>query len=162
MAALGSSPLARGLRLQHRRRRGRGGIIPARAGFTWPLSWSMVSRWDHPRSRGVYPPPSWWGPRRAGSSPLARGLRWRRRRPRGRDGIIPARAGFTSAANGQVIGVPDHPRSRGVYSLWDMLEKLKDGSSPLARGLHLTVSRRQPAARIIPARAGFTPPRSHW
>ena len=92
-----------------------------------------------------------------GSSPLARGLPPTVMVGASSCRIIPARAGFTLASTSATRPRWDHPRSRGVYSLWDMLEKLKDGSSPLARGLHLTVSRRQPAARIIPARAGFTP-----
>ena len=37
---------------------------------------------------------------------------------------------------------------------------LHEGSSPLARGLHGSVSRRPWPGRIIPARAGFTRPRS--
>ena len=50
----GSSPLARGLRVRCRlwvrcRR-----IIPARAGFTSRWRRPGRSRWDHPRSRGVY------------------------------------------------------------------------------------------------------------
>ena len=52
--------------------------------------------------------------------------------------------------------VKDHPRSRGVYwDLWDW-RHLKTGSSPLARGLPLSAPHTCGAARIIPARAGFT------
>ena len=93
--AVGSSPLARGL-LDHRGLpRPAQRIIPARAGFTGSCSPGPLSRWDHPRSRGVYrqaPPVEDETP---GSSPLARGLPYvvvgagRQRR------IIPARAGFT-------------------------------------------------------------------
>ena len=53
-AALGSSPLARGLppsrSCDHARRR----IIPARAGFTVGLRGLPAGGPDHPRSRGVY------------------------------------------------------------------------------------------------------------
>ena len=53
-AGVGSSPLARGLRVvdggQDRRR----GIIPARAGFTRSEQDGSPGAWDHPRSRGVY------------------------------------------------------------------------------------------------------------
>ena len=83
IASRGSSPLARGLRRTGRACLQRERIIPARAGFTCPcFAWGW-GVWDHPRSRGVYrgrPGPSHLG---GGSSPLARGLRWRRRRPRG-------------------------------------------------------------------------------
>ena len=54
LVALGSSPLARGLRgvrVSPGRHRW---IIPARAGFTRRcVSW-WPPAWDHPRSRGVY------------------------------------------------------------------------------------------------------------
>ena len=53
-----------------------------------------------------------------------------------REGIIPARAGFTAARVGTV---PD-----------------PSGSSPLARGLPRPVSESIRFRRIIPARAGFT------
>ena len=91
----GSSPLARGLPEGQAFLGKALGIIPARAGFTWPCAPTSGSCPDHPRSRGVYlrvgsgtgPPP--------GSSPLARGLRAVHcQRPRRRR-IIPARAGFT-------------------------------------------------------------------
>ena len=52
--AVGSSPLARGLRLEgagsgHLHR-----IIPARAGFTALIAGGAMIAGDHPRSRGVY------------------------------------------------------------------------------------------------------------
>ena len=50
----GSSPLARGLQVLHRRRRRGPGIIPARAGFTPTPSSRSSPTGDHPRSRGVY------------------------------------------------------------------------------------------------------------
>ena len=72
-------------------------------------------------------------------------------------GIIPARAGFTLRRLDHHDLVQDHPRSRGVYGrLWPIYRVL-NGSSPLARGLpsgSVVVSK---SARIIPARAGFTP-----
>ena len=72
----GSSPLARGLRQL-------GGldvdgprIIPARAGFTSVTVPRGSASADHPRSRGVYSPPTPPNPGGVGSSPLARGLRF--------------------------------------------------------------------------------------
>ena len=51
----GSSPLARGLLGLGDDRRHRGGIIPARAGFTTLQTTPHSRKRDHPRSRGVYP-----------------------------------------------------------------------------------------------------------
>ena len=50
----GSSPLARGLRLEGRAATRIGGIIPARAGFTSSMNFGISIMSDHPRSRGVY------------------------------------------------------------------------------------------------------------
>ena len=54
LRAAGSSPLARGLQPLFLTVYYTGGIIPARAGFTLPLT--TIAEWfrDHPRSRGVY------------------------------------------------------------------------------------------------------------
>ena len=152
----GSSPLARGLR--HGgvgADRGRG-IIPARAGFTPSASARRKGRRDHPRSRGVYPPP----PRAAafirGSSPLARGLPNMGRQQHVRNRIIPARAGFTADAYSQRPGSMDHPRSRGVYTAPCSVCTLSVGSSPLARGLLRDPCAEGVCPGIIPARAGFT------
>ena len=152
----GSSPLARGLHPDPRRRPRLRGIIPARAGFTQTRSKTSCRSPDHPRSRGVYI----WLVRRggasAGSSPLARGLRpcglpcssiWR---------IIPARAGFTHTALDAHRCGADHPRSRGVYPGPPCQNTSPNGSSPLARGLRPAYQGGLPVGRIIPARAGFT------
>ena len=113
---------------------------------------------DHPRSRGVYRLVLWILIRPGGSSPLARGLR-----PMGIEKlsgvrIIPARAGFTTAGTRAGRTPPDHPRSRGVYARLGHACDFEAGSSPLARGLRRVRGRRPADSRIIPARAGFTPP----
>ena len=93
--AVGSSPLARGLRARVHRGERVDRIIPARAGFT-PFPRRIISLvGDHPRSRGVYPWLSMGMVRRDGSSPLARGLPGGEDRSHGDHRIIPARAGFT-------------------------------------------------------------------
>ena len=133
----GSSPLARGLRRSPLGGMESVGIIPARAGFTPRSSATPTSREDHPRSRGVYDTPNMTDIINRGSSPLARGLH------RGRDavalaqGIIPARAGFTTSRTSSPDERADHPRSRGVYLTRPTIDLADD--------------------RIIPARAGFTP-----
>mgnify|MGYP001689797688 CR=1 FL=1 len=152
----GSSPLARGLRnrlgsglFAHR-------IIPARAGFTQCDSIPHPRGGDHPRSRGVYLEMSTPSNGPAGSSPLARGLRDIIAYGSDGAGIIPARAGFTRRTHCPWASDRDHPRSRGVYVMKNAIEKGEEGSSPLARGLHLTVQPHRDRIGIIPARAGFT------
>ena len=152
----GSSPLARGLPdvvgLGHLRK----GIIPARAGFTSAEPPDHVPFGDHPRSRGVYPFRRRTAARRAGSSPLARGLLDVVPDHFGLAGIIPARAGFTLRQARHGRRQPDHPRSRGVYSPPHTPFPTRSGSSPLARGLPPSGAVGRPHRGIIPARAGFT------
>ena len=72
------------------------------------------------------------------------------------EGIIPARAGFTTYWQMKETYIRDHPRSRGVYKPRSpCLDALK-GSSPLARGLRSGTAAPSRRGRIIPARAGFT------
>ena len=174
----GSSPLARGLPPDDWFAWEKGGIIPARAGFTTRGRRCGRKCGDHPRSRGVYQSLTRAGGFGIGSSPLARGLRRRGAPHAGALRIIPARAGFTSGRSWRSEATTDHPRSRGVYSRPRGSTLRRSGSSPLARGLppdglplH-SVTGSSPLARgllygdcgviivagIIPARAGFTRP----
>ena len=156
----GSSPLARGLRTVDPPRDGDVGIIPARAGFTARGRRRSPRGRDHPRSRGVYASSVSVSPVSQGSSPLARGLRERGRRRVPARRIIPARAGFTSTApEGEPLPA-DHPRSRGVYTYIVGSDADLGGSSPLARGLRAGRPRAPVGPGIIPARAGFTSPRT--
>ena len=94
-AAVGSSPLARGLLYAYAGLALVLRIIPARAGFTLVHCSLFSVGWDHPRSRGVY---LGWGYQAVpgpGSSPLARGLLLGRFFTTFYPRIIPARAGFT-------------------------------------------------------------------
>ena len=131
-------------------------IIPARAGFTMCPRRPLGGPADHPRSRGVYGRQGRLFVLTNGSSPLARGLPWWRRRTRRRPGIIPARAGFTRQDCGRRVRHEDHPRSRGVYGREQPGRRRRHGSSPLARGLLAQDSGRDETDGIIPARAGFT------
>ena len=138
LIVMGSSPLARGLPAVKAGLDVSDRIIPARAGFTLIPGFLPPGSWDHPRSRGVYGELDRAKEQIDGSSPLARGLRRPPDRRRRRQGIIPARAGFTESAPQGVRsvlgssplarGLPcgcaavgggswDHPRSRGVYFL---------------------------------------------
>ena len=157
LLCLGSSPLARGLPVLRRVLDWRPGIIPARAGFTPSGSPTTGRARDHPRSRGVYAWPPVSQETRSGSSPLARGLPGFLLTHAQSNGIIPARAGFTRRRPGPAGPSPDHPRSRGVYTDHDAVGVADEGSSPLARGLPGGTGGQSANARIIPARAGFTP-----
>ena len=111
---------------------------------------------DHPRSRGVYVLQSVVELALEGSSPLARGLRVASCFVASRRGIIPARAGFTTARHRRRSSPRDHPRSRGVYGQDVAVAWPVHGSSPLARGLRCRCPAAARRRRIIPARAGFT------
>ena len=74
-SAVGSSPLARGLRAATLGDDPARGIIPARAGSTGGVNLQTFETEDHPRSRGVYPGSMRRISAKRGSSPLARGLR---------------------------------------------------------------------------------------
>ena len=173
----GSSPLARGLPFAASPLDAQGGIIPARAGFTWDILSKGQFDGDHPRSRGVYGSLRALAAERGGSSPLARGLLGRQRavqrergiiparagftgrrlRVRGRHPrIIPARAGFTDSRGARLKHFGDHPRSRGVYLTGRRIHLPFGGSSPLARGLLRRTRCGRQTPGIIPARAGFT------
>ena len=152
----GSSPLARGLLHDLADPHQVLGIIPARAGFTRPLSRPAPASTDHPRSRGVYKLKELSPILGPGSSPLARGLLALRHLVFRGLRIIPARAGFTPDRSGPPDGLRDHPRSRGVYANCVHAAALLVGSSPLARGLRSHPGSWALAQRIIPARAGFT------
>ena len=112
----GSSPLARGLLKLKNELRSSRGIIPARAGFTFRVFRSRRTCRDHPRSRGVYARLATLLRAMMGSSPLARGLLDVHIAGLPRNGIIPARAGFTDSAGPEHQACGDHPRSRGVYT----------------------------------------------
>ena len=152
----GSSPLARGLREAEAARLAGLGIIPARAGFTSRRTGPAASRWDHPRSRGVYLPAVTAHLWDTGSSPLARGLPWGNQAYLAVIRIIPARAGFTGVRPSASVWTADHPRSRGVYCSVDAAAARRSGSSPLARGLRQARDLGAEVRGIIPARAGFT------
>ena len=155
----------------------RGGIIPARAGFTGltvrlnddrrgssPLARGLLETAvsaasqavDHPRSRGVYRRRPFSRSSPSGSSPLARGLHDAPAPDATGPGIIPARAGFTVGAAAAFAQPQDHPRSRGVYPSSMAASASTTGSSPLARGLPGGQDDRRGGRGIIPARAGFT------
>ena len=113
---VGSSPLTRGKRRQHRLGRGHLGLIPAHAGKTGQLGRRRQGSGAHPRSRGENVASGRTGGACPGSSPLTRGkLNGGRGRER-RRGLIPAHAGKTSGPAFHFGVSWAHPRSRGENS----------------------------------------------
>ena len=96
---------------------------------------------DHPRSRGVYVLKHQSLTDLGGSSPLTRGLQIRDPRLLAQVRIIPARAGFTYVPGTSKASVPDHPRSRGVYTCGS-LESQRRATLPDRVCLHCRPSAR--------------------
>ena len=131
----GSSPHARGARIHPKRMR-KMGIIPACAGSTQRRCRRGVCCPDHPRMRGEHPPS---GP------PPRLDLR-----------IIPACAGSTTPGRSGTPGREDHPRMRGEHRISPYPQPFGNGSSPHARGAHVSNAGQVGNVGIIPACAGST------
>ena len=152
----GSSPLARGGLLRDRGRSLDQGLIPARAGRTSSSAAATAATGAHPRSRGADWRVRGRVPCVKGSSPLARGGPFALTACLIVGGLIPARAGRTTASGTCRRCGRAHPRSRGAdYA--DLEQGSPEwGSSPLARGGR-GAARQHPLRRgLIPARAGRT------
>ena len=135
-------------------------FIPARAGNTSSGPAARCPRPVHPRSRGEHTSPACAHSRRHGSSPLARGTRYRAAPCHLSTRFIPARAGNTTGPRTGSSSAPVHPRSRGEHLSLVGLTVAIYGSSPLARGTRPEPARRVEHRRFIPARAGNTGARS--
>ena len=130
----GSSPLARGTRLDRLSRSPARGLIPARAGNTGRDSRRGAPYRAHPRSRGEHGFRDDGKPHVEGSSPLARGTPVATAVSRVLRGLIPARAGNTFNQQAGAFLARAHPRSRGEHPLERRSGERGRGSSPLARG----------------------------
>ena len=152
----GSSPHTRGALRLLPQPAGRRRIIPAYAGSTAVVDFSITARGDHPRIRGEHL--SWStssiGP--GGSSPHTRGAPRGSLAAVGRPGIIPAYAGSTLTAQPMAPASRDHPRIRGEHPLAIEIAVAKTGSSPHTRGAPSPPFACGCARRIIPAYAGST------
>ena len=135
----GSSPLARGTpRVAHLCSKCVR-LIPARAGNTYDIEFTIRASAAHPRSRGEHG--LFFGVLRLlpGSSPLARGTLEEINATSRSARLIPARAGNTRRLTVKRFSRPAHPRSRGEHYYWSARPELQGGSSPLARGTHQTI-----------------------
>ena len=96
-------------------------------------------------------------PNKAGPSPLARGKPLRPPLVKATSGTIPARAGETRCPCSFLVGVGDHPRSRGGNRDEASHAQRVEGPSPLARGKLGMRLLDSGLTGTIPARAGETP-----
>ena len=91
-----------------------------------------------------------------GSSPRVRGSRDARRLGYSLEGIIPAGAGLTLAADVPRGNLGDHPRGCGAHYSQACKVKRQLGSSPRVRGSLMMVRSPEMVFGIIPAGAGLT------
>ena len=131
-------------------------FIPARAGNTRAATSPRAACTVHPRSRGEHEAAARVGQGVGGSSPLARGTRWRRPARQRWSRFIPARAGNTRSSTPSSPSRPVHPRSRGEHAGAARAAGGGTGSSPLARGTQFRSLDFGFDSRFIPARAGNT------
>ena len=151
-----SSPRERGKLQAPGRAQRRAGLIPAWAGKTDIPSHEQRRRGAHPRMGGenvvVCLPPS----ATAGSSPHGRGKRSLRGGQTLRSGLIPARAGKTTAWCALDNPAWAHPRMGGENVTRYMCDSMLAGSSPHGRGKPLGIVDNRPRFGRIPAWAGKT------
>ena len=113
-------------------------IIPAHAGNTVRLDWSLENSADHPRACGEHSPCTGNSGRRTG--------------------IIPAHAGNTYSYQYPYSYARDHPRACGEHCPLHVKARSREGSSPRMRGTRSGHAHRNAPQRIIPAHAGNTRP----
>ena len=152
----GSSPRVRG------KLRGRvgthlhAGLIPARAGKTPVKGGGHWMNPAHPRACGENYPDVGIQVVRVGSSPRVRGKLHTMYFLHSTDGLIPARAGKTSASRSAPSKTKAHPRACGENDALAEGSSIGAGSSPRVRGKHRVGGLLGHDAGLIPARAGKT------
>ena len=152
----GSSPPARGTPLRVAQTGAYRRFIPARAGNTFTRHRQLALASVHPRPRGEHDGEGQPARESIGSSPPARGTHVRAAGAGVRRRFIPARAGNTRDRPARSIWPPVHPRPRGEHLVSGFGRRLRNGSSPPARGTPRERIRAASAKRFIPARAGNT------
>ena len=158
MVPVGSSPRVRGKRRRERPHGPAAGLIPARAGKTNGRTAAARSEPAHPRACGENGTAGAGATRLSGSSPRVRGKRHPRRRRGHEDRLIPARAGKTTRGRENRLQRWAHPHACGenVLARHQLLHQA--GSSPRVRGKRRGCPCSTGGWRLIPARAGKTPP----
>ena len=129
-------------------------ITPARAGKSKKNHTKFTAGRDHPRTRGEKSPTVAALSTKLGSPPHARG----KGKPPDYDmkgmRITPARAGKSTRVTIRFAFCRDHPRTRGEKVLAFLVNRLRQGSPPHARGKGLRLKREGQVMGITPARAG--------
>ena len=152
----GSSPRGRGKREVRGRSRPLRRLIPARAGKTqWRAANRSIVR-AHPRAGGENCYNTSGNRGVTGSSPRGRGKPIPHLLDGSNVGLIPARAGKTSAHSRMSRPSRAHPRAGGENTTQNVPFLLSMGSSPRGRGKHRVPPRMRLRRRLIPARAGNT------
>ncbi len=131
-------------------------LIPAHAGSTAIRMRAEPCMRAHPRSREEHIQSIFTVIQGIGSSPLTRGARHARHRPRVRPGLIPAHAGSTPCIGDRARIGWAHPRSRGEHTPLALQSRSADGSSPLTRGAQCQGLGILMSHWLIPAHAGST------
>ena len=135
----GSTPLARGTLglIGHHLLLNR--FNPARAGNSIRLRRCGIRRTVQPRSRGELIILGVTLCINLGSTPLARGTQILKPPRIGRARFNPARAGNSCKVQQNLLHLSVQPRSRGELAKRRKLRRLAQGSTPLARGTHLSM-----------------------
>ena len=157
---LGSSPHGRGKLPESVKGEGGQGLIPAWAGKTSCITVGSPEPEAHPRMGGENLPRVAWATVGAGSSPRGRGKLHHAEAPLQQIRLIPARAGKTDFRRLRRSRGAAHPRAGGENPVRLAALDRGSGSSPRGRGKRPGVEGDDGLARLIPARAGKTPPSS--
>ena len=152
----GSSPRVRGKPPLEEDAPVGGGLIPARAGKTRRGGGAGCSLRAHPRACGENWERAPGGVWERGSSPRVRGKLGAPHRRKRLFGLIPARAGKTSAGVVAMRVSGAHPRACGENGRPIIHSANAAGSSPRVRGKPTRVRVESLVLRLIPARAGKT------
>ena len=132
----GSSPHARGTPQGFAITRHGSRFIPACAGNAAAANSSSTGLAVHPRMRGERTTEGKGRPTDGGSSPHARGTRWKFPAASAEKRFIPACAGNAMVTTVSAGLNAVHPRMRGERAVGAALRRHPGGSSPHARGTH--------------------------
>ena len=152
----GSSPRVRGKQGRCWEGVGAEGLIPARAGKTSTVAACWPKTEAHPRACGENIHLDQGARLIGGSSPRVRGKLRDKKKGKERRGLIPARAGKTSARCPSPQSPQAHPRACGENLESRSIAPLAIGSSPRVRGKLAAVLDDPARTGLIPARAGKT------